>query len=474
MANAYKTIKNDLLKGGDVAARARMKKYTKLALTNQNIAVREIKDMFSSDNFEKAILTRASKNTSVEKKLLGIKQAADDMYQAEDDFFKIVAFEIELARYSDALFGKPYDALTATEQAAVDEYIADKIVKQTYPAYDRVPEGIRLPSKIWLGNFVSFTAESYRVSFNSLAIAGKEMNSDNPKLRAIGRKRFAGGLSYLMAKSSVISFFGKLAGVGAMGLIGLALDDEEEKEKQRALKRYVAPWSVNSDLIILRQGDGKFTYVDLSASDPFGSLSQIANAMTKDGMSIESFIDGIVQTVAPFVDPDIGTRRLMNIIYNQNDYGKPIYNPESPFDEQVKDIMAAIYEVYEVGTATSIRKVWGSDEKLLETMGQVSGLKPYTVDVNDSFGYKMARYRTRITNARKLKYDNLAEANEALQGIYQEIYEDAEAAQALGVSFADLRETIMKWGRVGKETSKDILLNRYRPLTIDFKQSLEN
>ena len=188
--------------------------------------------------------------------------------------------------------------------------------------------------------------------------------------------------------------------------------------------------------------------------------------MTKDGLSIESFADGIVQAVAPFIDPDIGTRRLMNIIYNQDDYGKPIYNKEAPMSEQIKDITMAIYEVLEVGTLTSARKIYESENTVTEILGQISGLKPYTIDVNKAFGYKMARYRTRIADARKLKYDDINSANAALQSIYQEIYEDAEAAQALGVSFSALRETMMQWGGLGKETSKDILLNRYRPLTI--------
>ena len=188
--------------------------------------------------------------------------------------------------------------------------------------------------------------------------------------------------------------------------------------------------------------------------------------MTKDGLSIESFADGMVQAVAPFIDPDIGTRRLMNIIYNQDDYGKPLYNKEAPIEDQIKDITKAIYEVLEVGTLTSARKIYDSEDKETEILGQISGLKPYTIDVNKAFGYKMARYKTRISDARKLKYDNIDAANTALQGIYQEIYEDSEAAQALGVSFADLRSTMMEWGGLGKQTSKDIMINRYRPLTI--------
>ena len=33
-----------------------------------------------------------------------------------------------------------------------------------------------------------------------------------------------------------------------MGVLGVFLDDEDEKKRQKAFKkRYVAPWSVNSD-----------------------------------------------------------------------------------------------------------------------------------------------------------------------------------------------------------------------------------
>ena len=63
------------------------------------------------------------------------------------------------------------------------------------------------------------------------------MRSDNPKLKAIGRKRFAGAFSYLNAKNIIVATFGKIGGVGAMGLLGGFLDDEDEKKKQKALKK---------------------------------------------------------------------------------------------------------------------------------------------------------------------------------------------------------------------------------------------
>ena len=180
MSVAFETIKNDIQNRGDEALRERLKEYIQLGLVNQNVAIREINDMFSSENFENAMMDnlnsqRTSKKAKqakgvvkgIKRQLLDTKsvilpakfeQMLDDLYPAEDDFFKIVAFEIERNRYAEALFGKPYEKLTPKEKKALNEYIVDKIVKQTYPSYDRVPTAVRAPSQIWLGNFVSFVA----------------------------------------------------------------------------------------------------------------------------------------------------------------------------------------------------------------------------------------------------------------------------------------------------------------------------
>ena len=479
LSTAYKVIKNDIKSGGNKALLERSRRYVELGLTNQNISLREINDMFGSTNLEDAMLERLTKKNltkklknwvpSTKKKSFVLpektEQFLEDMYQAEDDFFKIVAFENEIARYSDAVYGKPYNKLSAEQQQALDEYVADKVVKQTYPSYDRVPKGVRSLSKIWLGNFVSFVAESYRVSFNTLELGAREIKSDNPKIRAIGAKRLGGSLSYLTAKSSLVAYFGKAAGVGAAGLLGLVLDDEEEKKTQQALNSFVAPWSKNSDLIILEQGDGKFTYVDLSASDPFGNLSQIANAMTKDGLSISSFVDGLVEVVNPFTDPDIGTRRLLNLRYNKDDNGKPIYNPEDSFEDQSEDVIKYLYQVVELGTVTSARKIFKSENKLLETAGQVTGAKPITVDVAESLGYNMIGFKKRIADARKLRRTDLDQANKSLREIEQEIYELTQDALVLGVDMKDIKKKMMDWGGIGEERSRFILTNRYYPLT---------
>ncbi|WP_293320454.1 hypothetical protein [Phenylobacterium sp.] len=468
LGKSYELIMNDFKKRGDIALRERMDMYTDLALIDTGVVLSEIREMFRGKSFDEAVFLNAAKNpfTRIGKIKKGITSTANmlnDAYQKEDDFFKIVAFENEMNRYSDALFNKPQSELTPQEFNALKEFIVDKRVKQTYPSYDRVPEGVKLPSKLFLGNFVSFIAESYRVSFNTLAIAAEERKSENPKLRKIGHKRFAGALSYLIAKSSLVSGFTITAGAGAVGLLGMVLNSDEEDEKQKAMRRYVAPWSVNSDLLPFGVGDGKFSYIDLSASDPFGSLSQIANSVTKDGVSFDSWLRGLVEAVSPFMDPDIGVRRLNNIVNAIDDNGRPLWTSATSTEDKVKIALLELYDVLEFGTLASARRIWSAEGALgksKEALGLI-GFRPYEIDVNKSFGYKMSAYRRQIRDAKKL--EDLNEKNQKLKELEHEIFLDAEAAQNLGVRRGDLVITMKEFAGINQRKAELILIDRFIP-----------
>ena len=468
LGKSYELIMNDFKKRGDIALRERMDMYTDLALIDTGVVLSEIKEMFKGKNFDEAVFLNAAKNpfTRIGKITKGMTSTANmlnDAYQKEDDFFKIVAFENEINRYSDALFNKPQLELTSQEFDALKEFIVDKRVKQTYPSYDRVPEGVRIPSKFFLGNFISFVAESYRVSFNTLAIAAEEMNSENPKLKKIGQKRYAGALSYLIAKSSLVSGFTMTAGAGAVGVLGMALNSDEEDEIQASMRRYAAPWSVNSDLLPLSKDAGKFSYIDLSASDPFGSLSQIANSVTKDGVSFDSWLRGLVEAVSPFMEPDIGIRRLNNIYNGIDDNGRQLWTTATSDQDKAKIALAELYDVLEFGTVSSARRIWSAEgalDKGKEALGLI-GFRPYNIDVNKSFGYKMSAYARQIRDAKRLK--DLNEKNQKLKEVEHEIFLDAEAAQALGVKRGDLVITMKEFAGINQRKAELILIDRFIP-----------
>ena len=103
----------------------------------------------------------------------------------EDDIFKIIAYVNESNRYSKALYNKPYVNLSEEEKLNIDKATSE-IVKNTYPTFSRVPQGIKNLSKVmFIGNFLAFPAESVRVSYESLKLAQNEINSGNKTLKKL-------------------------------------------------------------------------------------------------------------------------------------------------------------------------------------------------------------------------------------------------------------------------------------------------
>lgn len=468
-ATAYKALKNRFK--SDEALRAAYVRYMELGLVNQSAGLGEIKSMFEMAGFDEAMGERTSAKENIN--VLGranvmrkkVGKWAENLYQAEDDFFKIVAFENERNRYSKAMFNKPPSKLTAEQQTRLDDYVAEKI-KNTYPTYDRVPEAINLLKRSpVLGNFISFTAESYRVAFNSAAIAVKETKSDNPEIRKIGYRRLAGMISYNALKTGLLSTLSLKAGAGLTGLVGMALRSEEEEEKMKAIRSFVRDFSKDSDLIILQADNGKLVYIDATASDPYGEVFKNINMIAQSGGTIEGFAEAVVSGLEPFLGVDMGTAMLQEIYANKDKYGRQIYSKEQDLDEQMKDVTAYVYKTFEPGTITSARKIIGAENKTLEVLGQLTGFKPYTIDIKQQMGFKAKHYAKRMKEINNLKYTDYDDANEKMEALYQEYHQDVKNAELLGLGTLEIRKQIMDWDSwMSKKKANDIVLGRYRPL----------
>ena len=250
-----------------------------------------------------------------------------------------------------------------------------------------------------------------------------------------------------------------------MGLIGKAMDDDNEDQRQNDLRKFMAPWSQNSRVLPYDLKDGKFSYIDISASDPYGQFDKIANSFMRGEDGVDSFAKGLFTVIEPFLGEEILTRRFINLSRNVNDYGKPIYNPASPETQQMQDIMAYMYEVIEPGTLTSIRKIYNSGGSKDEVGGQLTGFKPYNVDINQQLGFKMVKFKEQLYDANSLKYKNFSQARDAYRDIQEEMHEFAMSANRLGVSKKDIIETIQKYTRVSKKQAEGIFAGRYRPIT---------
>lgn len=470
MANAYQTVRRDLWSTSNEKSREYMNHLIGLGIVKQSAGIGELRAMFKDADWDTSMIERINKNTSskwdwVKSKFAKGAKFLEDRYQAEDDFFKIVAYENELSRYSKAMFGKKKTELTEEERAEVDKVIAE-IVKNTYPTYSRIPELVNKIRRFpFIGNFISFQAESYRTAFNTAALSLDEIKSENPGIRQIGAQRLLGSVTYLSAKTAILSAFSYASGMGAVGLLGYFSDDDEEKQKEDDVRKFIAPWSKNSDLVVLKANNGKIQYIDFSSSDPHGGINKAINSALIGKTTVDGFINALGSTIEPFIGEEMTTAAILSVKNNMDAYGKPIYNPEDTFYEKAKDISSYMLNVVQPGTLNTIRKMYKSESKLNEAIGAATGMKIYDVDVAENFGYSMIVYKDRMEDAKRIYNsevynkdateqsiaDAKKRAEKAMTNINKEIYDRYYAAVRLGANEDILFEKLDKFGRMSKK-----------------------
>ena len=415
IGKAIKVVAQDLKTMSKPEVETKIDEYIKAGIMRQGAGVNEIRDMFKDadmDGFLERRLSMKKPNKGVVGKIKQaissrgskIISAMEDAYQAEDDMFKIAAYETEMNRYADALYNKSKDQLTDKEKQEVSDIAANN-VKNTYPTYSRIPEGIKRLRRfpLFIGSFISFQAEAYRTAYNTIALAKDELSSDNKKIKAIAARRIAGASTYLTAKTAMLSYAGYAAGTGIGGVLGALFDDDDEKKKEKDVRSFLPPWSQNSDIIVLKAADGEIEYIDFSASDPHGGINKALNAFLKGDDLLDSFKQSTLELVGQFQGPDILTNLAIQLKGNENDFGKPIYNEEDSFAEKTDKIIDYVYKVVEPGTITSIRKAVGSEQSLGQiAFGEATGLKIRKSNVKDQFGYKLPEFDESFKDIRKI------------------------------------------------------------------------
>lgn len=382
--NAAKVVGNDLFGGKREDLNNKLLEYIEAGVINQSVTLRDLRDMMSGkenrvdsmEDFEKRMMQRFNKPTWTK-----LKSKPESWYQAEDDYFKILAYEANKARYSKALFGKPFDQLNEKQKAEVKKAVTE-IVKNTLPNYDRLPEVRKLMRAVPLaGTFISFHIEAIRTAWNTLDVAKKELA--NPKTRSIGIKRLSGIMALIGLKTFVLSSLG----------IG-----DEDDELEKSVRTFLPPWSTNSSIVIESAENGIIKYRDLSASDPWGVVDRAFIGYMSGEDSIDGFINSLDEVFGPFVEPDILFNALSTI------RGK--IDKDQPFSQNADIVMKELYKVLSPGVLTSGERILLEDKKSLvdlalgqevsqkkqgrlnEFIGQVSGYKIREVKVEDAIFFK--------------------------------------------------------------------------------------
>lgn len=482
---AYKTIKADVLNSTDPKMRTFIDRLIKNGIIKQSTGINEIRSMFKDENFDTSISKRLAKKEAPKSKVKkvirfgftagkAVKSFAENAYQAEDDYFKILAYQSESERHAKAIYKKNLNELTEQERNDLDKIVVEK-VKNTFPTFSRIPKIVKKLGKLPLGNFISFQAEAYRTAFKTMQIAKDELKDSNPAIKAIGAKRLIGLSIYQGMKTGIISYLGNSLGMGLSGILGYFGNDDEEKEKQKDLRKFVPTFTELSEILAYKNKDGEVSYIDISAADPHSGINKAFNAFFLADDPINGSKEAIFSMFKPFLEPEMTAKALFNVADGNNNYNKPIWNSEDEWDNKVVDISKFILKTVEPGTVTSVMKIIKSEDKLKEVIGAATGYKPVTVNIAESFGYKMKDYRDRIDDAKKIytntyykkdstdeeKEKALERSNTASEKIYKKLMEDYNSAERLGGDTYKLREDLKDRLNLSEESLKKLLLGGY-------------
>jgi hypothetical protein len=366
----------------DKAIREKFKEYVELMVVRDSSSAGELKhyikditggkDFFEKINESRLIkLSRATKDT------------AENLYQAEDDLFKIYAFENELERYKKAFPDMP--------EQQVKEKVA-RIVRDTYPTYSMVPKIVKaLRANPLVATFVSFPSEVLRTTYNTFALAKEELSS--PSTRSIGAQRLAGIMTALTITTG--------ASYATMAFLGLDGEDDED------LHKFVAPWQKTSEFLYLDVKDDKYKIIDMGYSDPHGYLKRPLYAFLREEDMLRGAINSAKALAEPFVSEQILTERLIDITRNEKKSGDHVYNPDAPIGDQAADIYNHLAEAGAPGTYTSLKRMlqaagektdkYGNKYELTnEAVALFSGQREETKDITQALLFRAYELKDRI------------------------------------------------------------------------------
>lgn len=329
----------------------------------------------------------------------------NSLYQFEDDAWKIYAYGVELRRYQAA-----YEAAGTTPTkfftgaTSLEEHVAF-IIRDSYPNYNMPGRLVRMLRRSpFVGTFVSFPSEVIRTGYNRLKMTRAELA--DPATRSIGMARLIGQLSA----------YGLTIGFAQAVNAALGIEDEEVE----AMREMVPPWAQNSPLIVMKDNDGKYSYIDLGYTDPHAMffkpfMGLLRGETIQESLfgSSDGFHRGLLrEAIEPFVGEDMVFGSLLDAYRGRDGNGVPLYSEGDPrmvkfqkiaehlFDDLQPGFIKQLYTVpknYLMGKTDKYGNVYDLPSHMLSV---ATGVKQQPINPEQAFSFHC---RTFVRMERELR-----------------------------------------------------------------------
>ena len=497
-------------------------KLLKLGVVNSNVRLGDLSRLLKDVNFGETMTSENGMRLLL-KPLSKLKSVSQDLYTAEDDFWKIYSWAVEKNRIESSFLKSgikksDYFTRNGKEFRLTDDFLEEEaadIVRNNIPNYDYVSDFVKATRKLPLGNFVSFPAEIARTGTNIVRRALKEINETIEITDGAGKvlrtvKPFQGiGYTRLFGFTTTVAAI-PVATTAAFQALYDVTDEERE-----AIRRFAAQWSKNSTLLPIKDEDGNFKYVDFSHANAYDTLLRplqtVVNAV-QDGRTdndgiMDDFAKGVMTSMSefaqPFISESIWTEAALDLIsrggrtrdgfevYNDQDTdGDKIYKQmmhlvkaQMPFSfDQLKRLDRSIKQVDVItkfpGQGDDVYDKYGQDFEFGDEFGGLFGFRAIKVNPERTMNFKVAEFQGGIRESRSLFtrvvlkggpiepreiVDAYINANRAMFNVKKNLKADMDAARLLNISEAGITDSL---DRVSKSEIRLINNNNFKPYTI--------
>ena len=486
-----------------------------LGVVNTNVRLGDVTRLLQDVKFGESM--NANKGLAMLMRPLSkLKSIGQDLYTAEDDFWKIYSWAAEKSRMEKAFrkVGMNKDSGQYFKNAAgesielTDDWLkkeAADIVKNNIPNYDFVPEFIKGLRKFPLGNFVSFPAEIVRTGTNIVERALRDISYTIKLPNGQIVKPFQ-GIGY----TRLFGFTTTVAAVPyATSEMFKVLYDVTDEE-QAAIRRYVAKWSKNSTILPIKDPEtGDFKYIDFSHANAYDTLirplqavvNAVADGRTDNDGIMDDFMKGTFTAMSEFAEPfiteSIWTEAALDILARKGVTrdGFQVYNDKDTPGNISKKIMAHLIKAQMPFSAPQLKRLFRTMEPVTVKMGGkydeygqtyefgdealgLFGFRAVQINPGRTMRYKVADYKsgvrksgslfTRVTlkggpiEPREI-VDAYINANRSLFQVKKDLRLDMNAARLLGISDEKYEESLDGVSQVEQNAVDD---GEFRPYTL--------
>ena len=482
-----------------------------LGVVNSNVRLGDLSRLLKDVNFGETMTSDKGMRLLL-KPLSKLKQVSQDLYTAEDDFWKIYSWAVEKGRIEKAFEKSGVVRGQYFKRNGVDIKLTDKflkeeaadIVRNNIPNYDYVSDFVKGLRKLPIGNFVSFPAEIARTGTNIVRRALREINESITLADGTVVKPFEGiGYTRLFGFTTTVAAI-PVATTAAFQALYDVTDEERE-----AIRRFAAQWSKNSTLLPIKQDDGSFKYIDFSHANAYDTLirplQSIVNAVQdgrtdEDGM-MDDFAKGLFTAMSefgqPFISESIWTEAALDIIARggRTREGFQVYSDQDTPGDKNSKIFAHLVRAQMPFSLDQFKRLDRSIESVdvitkgkFDEYGQefefgdefqgLFGFRAVKVNPDRAMNFKVANYQKGVRDSRSLftrvalkggpiepreVVDAYINANRALFDVKKTLKGDMDAARLLNISESGFYGAL---DRISSREVNAIEENVFRPYAV--------